>query len=121
GAMTVRHRWAGVASALACVLLPATVAAQGVRGNAVTAARYYELRPIAPDTVPFADVEQRANGTFEFEGLPISCIQQSHCIRYRALDKQSAVLLTQDLGFTAWGFGVEGLSTTVQLRARAGL
>src|SRR5690606_7149311 len=110
-----------VASAIAGALAPAAADAQGVRGNAVTAARYYELRPIAPDTVPFADVEQRPGGSFEFEGLPISCIQQIHCIRYRALDKQSAVLLTQDVGLTAWGFGVEGLSATVQLRARAGL
>jgi hypothetical protein len=94
-----------------------TAHAQGLRGTAVTTARYFELRPIGRDTVPLDAVEQRPNGTFQYEGLPITCVAQQ-CVRYRALDRQSAVLLTQDVGMTAWGLGMEGLSATVQLRAR---
>jgi hypothetical protein len=97
------------------------VQAQGVRGTALTMARYYELRPIEQDTVPRADVELLPNGSFQFEGRAISCITDLHCIRYVPTDRQSAVMLTQDVGLTAWGLGVEGLSATVQLRARAGL
>ncbi|MBR9988647.1 MAG: hypothetical protein KFH98_02770 [Gemmatimonadetes bacterium] len=115
-------RSAGTAAIMLILIAQADVVhAQGMRGTAVTTARYFELRPIGRDTVAFAAVEQRPNGTYLYEGLPISCIAQLHCIRYRALDKQSAVMLTQDVGMTAWGLGMEGLSATVQLRARAGL
>jgi hypothetical protein len=95
--------------------------AQGVRGTALTMARYYELRPIAQDTIPRNAVEVLPNGSFRYEGRPISCTSELHCIRYVSRDKQSAVLLTQDVGLTAWGLGMEGLSATIQLRARAGL
>ncbi|HSK18196.1 MAG TPA: hypothetical protein VK912_03600 [Longimicrobiales bacterium] len=116
--MTARGMAAIAALAL---VLPGPAAAQGVRGTAVTMARYYELRPIAQDTVPLSAVQALANGAYLYEGLPISCIPQVHCLRYRAVGKQSAIMLTQDIGMTAWGLGVQGLSATVQLRARADL
>ena len=103
------------------LLVPATATAQGVRGTATTMARYVEIRPVEHDTIAFDQVEALPDGTFRFDGLPISCIPQLHCIRYVAADRQGAVLLTQDVGVTAWGLGVEGLSATVQLRARADL
>ncbi len=93
--------------------------AQGVRGSALTTARYFELRPLRHDTVAFDAVERAGDGTYRFEGRPISCAPDSHCVRYLAADTESAVALTQDVGMTAWGLGVEGLSATVQLRARA--
>ena len=114
------------AAAASTLLLPMVLSAaasavhgQGVRGTAVTTARYFELRPITRDTIDMSVVEALPNGSYRFEGLPISCIPQLHCIRYSATDKQSAVLLTQDVGMTVWGLGVEGLSATVQARARA--
>ncbi|HEX6308054.1 MAG TPA: hypothetical protein VFZ69_07695 [Longimicrobiales bacterium] len=103
------------------LLLPVAGHAQGVRGTATTMARYYEIRPVEHDTVSFAEVEALPDGTFRFEGLPISCIPLLHCVRYVAAAKQNAVLLTQDVGFTAWGLGIQGLSATVQLRGRADL
>jgi hypothetical protein len=110
-----------VTLALGAVLLPAAVHGQGMRGAATTSARYYELRPLTADTVPLGAVEELPDGSFRYEGRPISCVPQLHCVRYAATETQSAVLLTQDVGLTAWGLGVEGLSATVQLRARAAL
>ena len=119
--MTIRRAFLRAVPALLLAAAPAAVQAQGMRGTAVTTARYFELRPVTRDTVDFTAVEAMPDGSYRLDGLPISCIPQLYCIRYRAMDKQSAVLLTQDLGMTAWGLGVEGLSATVQLRARTAL
>ena len=110
-----------VTLALWAALMPAAVHGQGMRGTATTTARYYELRPMTADTVPLGAVEALSNGSFRYEGRPISCVPQLHCVRYLATETQSAVLLMQDVGLTAWGLGLEGLSATVQLRARAAL
>src|SRR5690606_3931779 len=56
------------------LLVPATATAQGVRGTATTMARYVEIRPVEHDTIAFDQVEALPDGTFRFDGLPISCI-----------------------------------------------
>jgi hypothetical protein len=43
------------------------------------------------------------------------------CVFYRPGEVQSATFASQDVGLTAWGFGVTGVSATVLLRARADL
>ena len=111
--------FAAVVCALALGAAPA--AAQGLRGTARTTVRYFELRPIAHDTVSFSAVEERPDGTFQHEGLPISCVPELHCVRYRATDTRSALVLTQDVAMSAWGLGVQGLSARIQLRSRTGL
>lgn len=109
-----------VGCALALLLLGGSAAhAQGVRGSALTTARYIELRPVQHDTVPFALVEEAGDGTYRFQGVPIACVPGSHCVRYLATETAHAVAVTQDVGMTAWGLGVEGLSATVRLRVRA--
>ncbi|HEU5210756.1 MAG TPA: hypothetical protein VFU06_15280 [Longimicrobiales bacterium] len=99
----------------------APLEAQGVRGSAQTMVRYYEIRPLVDDTIPFADVEQRGDGTFFYEGRQVVCNTTAFCMRFLSGEKQGAAMLTQDVAMTAWGLGVEGLSATVQLRARADL
>lgn len=107
--------------ALSAALLPAAVAGQGFRGTATTTTRYLELRPIVADSVSFERVTERPDGGFEFEGRTVSCVTGLPCVFYRPGEVQEAVALTQDVGFTTWGYGLPGLSATVLLRARADL
>ncbi|CAN5616682.1 hypothetical protein BH23GEM9_BH23GEM9_33740 [soil metagenome] len=99
----------------------ADAAAQGVRGNATTTVRYIEMRPITQDTVAEDLVTVLPDGSFEYQGIPVSCVTGLACFFFRSTDVQHAVLATQDVGFTAWGLGVEGLSVTGMLRGRADL
>ena len=69
---------------------------------------------------------QQARGwvgsTAQFVGMrPITrladpCPAEGAC--YEAMESQLAAVASQDLFLTAWGFGVQGLSTTLQLRSR---
>jgi hypothetical protein len=98
-----------------------SVAAQGVRGTATTTARYIELRPITQVVVPREQVTELPDGRLFFEGIPVACIPGLGCTFYMSLDVEHAVLATQDVAFTTWGWGVQGLSFTGMLRGRADL
>ncbi len=116
------HVWVrlGIAACLVTVL-PAVGVAQGIRGTMFTTARYLELRPIEQQTVPRALVTEQPDGRLAFEGIPVFCEGTDVCTFYRSLPVADAVMLTQDVDFTAWGLGMQGLSATVLLRARAQL
>jgi hypothetical protein len=110
-----------LALALAALLQAAPeAAAQAVRGNARTSTRFLEMRPITRDTVPRGQVVERDDGSFEYNGVPAFCVSEV-CFYYRSLPVEHAVALTQDVSFTAWGLGMQGLSATVLLRGRARL
>lgn len=104
-------------------LLPGVspLAAQDLRGWVTTNVRFAELRPIGRDTVPRDRVTERPDGSFEFEGRPVFCTAGDVCTRFVPRPAEHAVLGEGELGFTAWGFGVEGLSATVLLRSRTQL
>ena len=72
---------------------PAPLAAQTVRGWVGSSLRYVQMRPLQRDT-----------------GAVLSPGAVTH-----------AMVTSQDLSFTAWGFGVEGLSFTTFLRSRSQL
>jgi hypothetical protein len=91
---------------------------QGFRGSATTTARYIELRPIRQDTVSRSRVTEGADGRLTFDGIPVSCVEGLGCVFYRSTEVQHAIAATQDVQFTAWGLGVQGLSVTSMLRAR---
>jgi hypothetical protein len=95
--------------------------AQGVRGSATTTVRYIEMRPIVQDTVPEGQVTMLPDGSFEFNGVPVICVTGLGCVFYRPADVQHAVVATQDIGLTTWGWGVQGLSFTTLLRIREDL
>lgn len=99
--------------------LPGVLTAQGVRGWVGTTVQMVELRPFGQDTVPRDGVVETADGQFLLDGMPVSCVVTQYCTRYVTLAKQQLVAATQDLSFTAWGFGLQGLSFTALLRARA--
>ena len=110
----------------ACVVLVVlgisarSACAQGVRGDAVSSARYIEVRPLLLDSVPITSVTRTEDGRFLFEGQPVTCIPGFDvCTRYVAGDVAHATVLAQDVALTAWGLGVAGLSATVSLRVRA--
>jgi len=77
------------------------------------------LRPIAMDTLLKSQVTIDDFGNATYEGQPVTCTSDSLCVGYRALDKSRAVVATQDVSLTAWGLGMQGLSVTTLLRARA--
>ncbi len=107
------------AAAAALVLAAAPLAAQGVRGHALTTARYVEVRPLVQDSVPLELVTTAPDGSTTYQGRTVYCVSGVSCIYYNSADEQSATTLTQDLSVTAWGLGMQGLSATALLRARA--
>lgn len=91
---------------------------QSLRGDATTTFRYIELRPMVRDTVDRSRVSEGQDGELTFEGHPVTCDDAGSCTFLHSPSTESAMTLTQDLAFRSWGFGVEGLSATVQLRGR---
>ena len=109
-----------IVAALACTLLLASEArAQGVRGWVGTTIQTVDLRPIGLDTIAPSELEQDADGGLTYQGQPVSCPTPTVCTVYASLDEQRAVVATQDVSLTAWGWGLQGLSFTTLLRARA--
>ncbi len=100
---------------------PGPVSAQGVRGQLSTTARYIQMRPLQSDSIPYSDATQRPDGTYEYQGRRVSCVKDALCFFYTAGPVEHAVTFSQDASATAWGLGVQGLSATVSLRARADL
>jgi hypothetical protein len=108
-------------AAAALVIVAGAADAQALRGSTRTTTRYIELQPIRQDTVTRDRVTVRPDGGLEFEGYPVFCEPDGFCVFYRSAPQQSATVLYQDAEFTAWGLGVQGLSATALLRARARL
>jgi hypothetical protein len=107
---------------LASILLgaagPHLLSAQGVRGWAQTSVRYFELRPIVADTASADQLVVGADGVVRVDGRAVACEPGQRCVFFRPAAVRSAWVGSQDVGFTAWGFGVEGLSLTGLARAR---
>lgn len=78
---------------------PGATAAQQARGWVGSTAQVVGMRPV--------------------EVLAEPCPADGRC--YDALDPELAAMASQDLFLTAWGFGLQGLSATVQLRTRQDL
>ena len=104
--------------AISLLALPTAAAGQSFRGWVGTTVQAVELRPLGIDTIPRSAVISTPDGFF-YEGRYVSCPSSQICTDYVALDKDHVVAATQDVSLTAWGFGVEGLSFTTLLRARA--
>ncbi len=108
---------------LVCLLLLMSAdaaAAQQLRGSLSNMARYIEMRPMTRDTVDSASTTIGENGQRMFEGRPVFCFAET-CTFYRPAAVENTVAMAQDLSVTAWGFGMEGVSATILLRARQDL
>jgi hypothetical protein len=99
--------------------LPASAQAQSFRGWTTTSLQLVELRPLGLDTVPRSEVVTDAAGRFLYEGLEVSCVLATVCTGYLPLSDERTLAATQDLSLTFWGLGLEGLSATTLVRARA--
>jgi hypothetical protein len=117
----VRHarlvrRWGAAA------LLGAGVAsrgdAQGVRISGSTSVRYFELLPLAQDSLPAT----QTTGTGTVRDSPVGTVSCSpagdFCYYYKSLDRAHTLPITQDIEATAWGLG-RGVSAYVHARGRA--
>lgn len=109
---------AGLALGIA-LLAPGHLLAQSYRGWTSTSVQVVELRPLGLDSVPRSDVVTDAQGRFLYEGNEVTCVLATVCTGYLPLDDERTLAATQDLSVTVWGLGVEGLSITAQVRARA--
>lgn len=101
------------------MLSPSSTSAQGVRGWVGTTIQMVEMRPLGLDTIAISAVSFSADGQGTSLGQPVDCSGGDFCTRFKVLPEVRAVVGTQDLSLTAWGFGVQGLSFTTLLRARA--
>jgi opacity protein-like surface antigen len=115
--MRRRRRIVCVLSASLVLFLAQPAAAQGVRGWASTQLRYLEMQPLQLDTALAGDVVYDADGNARVDGQLIWCAE-APCPYYRPVAVQDAVVGTQDIGLTAWGLGMTGLSVTVLMRGR---
>lgn len=97
----------------------APAAGQGVRGWASSSVRLFEMRPLQLDTAAAGEAVAGPDGRLRIDGNPVSCTTPSiPCTYYRPGASETAVVGSQDVGFTAWGFGMTGLSFTGLVRAR---
>ena len=102
-------------------MLPAPIAAQGLRITGVTTVQLVELRPLVMDSLATSAVP----GTGEFrtttDGVPAVCRSGSaFCSFERSGNLISAAPVLQDLTFASWGWK-EGLSFHANVRARGQL
>ncbi|HUH12388.1 MAG TPA: hypothetical protein VMK65_04730 [Longimicrobiales bacterium] len=117
GGSAVRLGVAALLGLAGGVALMGDAEAQEFRGRLLTTGRYVQVRPLDLDSVAL-DATVEVDGRRQFEGRPVACVGAT-CTYYRSADPEHAVVLTQDLSFTAWGLGMEGLSATALLRGRA--
>lgn len=103
---------------------------RGVRPRCVAAAlRALAVLILAVAAAPMAAEAQQARGwvssTAQVVGMrPVVALSQPCPVDqpcYVAQDSELSAVASQDLYLTGWGFGVQGLSATVQLRARQDL
>ena len=109
------------ASGLLVAFAPGALFGQnvGVRGWAQSNLRFVEMRPFVADTAGPTDMVLGGDGRVRVDGRVVQCeATQPECIYWRPDLVTDAWVGSQDVGFTAWGFGVQGLSFTGLVRAR---
>ena len=98
-------------SVAALAALPGMAAAQGLMISGSSSAQYVELRPLAIDSVRYADTDS-AWGSYRLtnSGILARCVGSStYCTYFRSASRQSMTAMMQDLDVTGWGFG-QGVS-----------
>jgi hypothetical protein len=107
-----------VLAAAALALSAHAAAGQGYRGWTSSNVRYVGMRPVTQESVARDLVVEGADG-LTYQGHPVFCLSGASCTYFAALDTEHAFTGSQDVGVTAWGLGLQGLSFTALVRARA--
>jgi hypothetical protein len=123
--MTMRAVRSRVRSTMSTVFILAFLVAHGARAQGIritgfTSAQYYELMPIAQDSVPVS----QTIGSSTIRDSPAGAVScptvQGFCYYFKSLDRAHTLPLVQDIEVTGWGLGT-GVSAYVHLRARGSL
>ncbi len=108
-----------VARALAGLLFPGALVAQGIRISGATTIQLVQLRPLVIDSVPASLVPGTGEVRTNAEGVPAICPTSSSICQFEASGNRISVApVLQELTIAGWGLG-EGLSFHSDLRARA--
>jgi hypothetical protein len=114
------HWLAGVALALALLLGPECLMAQGYRGEFRVAGSFLELRGLERDSLPEGAVAGDGIRRVLEDGTIVSCIPDEFCRWFASVDEEESIsVVTQDLSLIAWP-GIRGLAANVHLRGRYG-
>lgn len=94
--------------------------AQGIRITGSSSLEYFELQPIAQDSIPVA----QTLGSTVVRDSPVGTVScpttQGFCYYYRSRAIEHTLPLVQDIEATGWGLGT-GISAYVHLRGRGSL
>lgn len=93
--------------------------AQSLRISGTTVARYVEVRPFEPDSVPAEELEGSGLLRQAADGRVMRCEGDEFCWGMQPGPTVSSIPATQDLEVSAWGFG-EGVRLFAQFRGRTG-
>jgi hypothetical protein len=99
---------------------PRGISAQGIRITGFSSLEYYELMPIAEDSVPAS--QTIGSGTIrDSPAGTVSCpAVTGPCYYYKSLSREHTLPVVQDIEASGWGLGT-GVSAYVHLRARGSL
>lgn len=111
---------ARVLAFVAALFAPHAAPAQGVRVTGFSSLEYYELMPVAQDSVPVS--QTIGSGTERDSPVgTVSCPSVSgSCYYFKSLSRAHTLPLVQDIEATGWGLGT-GISAYVHVRARGSL
>jgi hypothetical protein len=114
----VRQSSAVVLLAAAGLAASSRSGAQGIRVAGSTSVRYFELLPLAQDSV----LATRTIGSGTIRDSPFGAVTcpavGDFCYYFKSLDRAHTLPVTQDIEATAWGLG-RGVSAYVHARGRA--
>ena len=110
-----------VALSLSAMLVCASAShAQGIRITGSSFVEYFELQPLAQDSIPVA----QTLGSSSVRDSPVGTVScpttLGFCYYYRSRAVEHTLPLVQDVAVTGWGLGT-GISAYVHLRARGSL
>ena len=116
-----RHPRAARAIAIVAALVaPHGAPAQGVRITGFSSLEYYELMPVAEDSVPVSQTIGSGTTRDSPAGL-VSCPEVTgSCYYFKSLSRAHTLPLVQDVEASGWGLGT-GISAYVHVRARGSL
>lgn len=109
----------GLGTALAILLVPARLAAQGYTAETTVRGNWLELRGLQRDSLPESAIPGDGLVRTLDDGTIVTCIPGEFCRWYPSGDVEDVTLVTEDLRISAWP-GIEGLAVHAHLRGRYG-